>query len=390
MKTFEETASLCALNRIFGFEPKIAAALIDNFGSAAEVMNLSSKDQQLLLGPHSKYTSQIGRKAVDAAAAELAELEKRGIYFIGVTQEHYPALLKECEDYPVGLYIRSDTPAKELFKDSQSISIVGTRDLSLYGEEWCRKTVQGLAATPEKPLITSGLALGTDICAHKAAIEYGLNTIAVMATGPDTVYPWRHRDFAERLAHTPGCALITDYPPGTAPLAIHFLRRNRIIAGLSRATILIESKIRGGGMMTSRLAFSYGREVYALPGRVDDIRSQGCNRLIREKVAEPLTSTQELIASLGFKQTYSRKSEENDLQILERTYAPVTSGDKISQMASILLAIRKNRGITVEEIANCTSLGYIRTAELARTLETDGFISIDLLQRCTINFRNNV
>ena len=390
MKTFEETASLCALNRIFGFEPKIAAALIENFGSAAEVMNLSSRDLQLLLGPHSKYTGQIGRKAVDAAAAELAELEKKNTYFIGTTQEHYPKLLKECEDYPTGLYIRSSTPVRELFKESQNISIVGTRDLSLYGEEWCRKTVKGLATTPEKPLIVSGLALGTDICAHKAAIECGLNTIAVMATGPDAVYPWRHRDFAERLVHTPGCALITDYPPGTAPLAIHFLRRNRIIAGLSRATILIESKIRGGGMMTSRLAFSYGREVYALPGRVDDIRSQGCNRLIREKIAEPLTSTQELIASLGFKSTYSRKSEESDLQILERTYASVTSGDKISQMASILLAIRRNRGITIEEIAEQSSLGYACTAELARILETDGFISIDLLQRCTINFRNNV
>lgn len=378
------------MNRIFGFEPKIGIALLNHFGSAAEVMRISPKDQSLLLGPHSKHTGLIGRKAVDDSAIELADLEKRGIYFIGITQEYYPDLLKECEDAPIGFYVRSDTSAKELFKESQSIAVVGTRDLSLYGEEWCRRTVQGLASTSEKPLIVSGLALGTDICAHKTAVECGLNTIAVMATGPDAVYPWRHRDFAERLVHTPGCALITDYPPGTAPLAIHFLRRNRIIAGLSRATILIESKIRGGGMMTARLAFSYGREVYALPGRVDDIRSQGCNRLIREKIAEPLTSTHELTSSLGFKPMHSRKSEESDLQILEKVYASGTSGDKISQMASILLAIRKNRGITVEEIADSTSIGYVRTAELARILETDGFISIDLLQRCTINFRNNM
>jgi DNA processing protein len=140
-------------------------------------------------------------------------------------------------------------------------------------------------------------------------------------------------------------------------------------------------------MMTARLAFSYGREVYALPGRVDDVRSQGCNRLIREKIAEPLTSTSELITSLGFEVSSRGRSKESDLEMLERTYASGASEDKISQMASILLAIRKNRGITVEEIADNTSLGYIRAAELVRILETDGFISIDLLQRCTINFR---
>ena len=140
--------------------------------------------------------------------------------------------------------------------------------------------------------------------------------------------------------------------------------------------------------MTSRLAFSYGREVFALPGRVDDTRSQGCNRLIREKIAEPITSTQELIASLGFKIQSRKESKENDLEMLERAYSSDTSNDSINQMASILLAIRRNRGITIEEIAEKTSLGYVRTAELARLLETDGFISIDLLQRCTINVRN--
>ena len=388
MKNFEETASLCALNRIFGFEPKIAAALINNFGSATEVMNLSSKDQQLLFGPHSKYSGMLEKKAVNEAAEELLALEKKEIHFIGMTQSDYPVLLKECEDAPIGIYIRSATLTKDLLNPQQSISIVGTRDLSLYGEEWCKKTVDVLAQTPEKPLIVSGLALGADICAHKRAVECNLPTIAVMATGPDAVYPWRHRDFADRLVHTPGCALITDYPPGTAPLAIHFLRRNRLIAGLSRATILIESKIRGGGMMTSRLAFSYGREVFALPGRVDDTRSQGCNRLIREKIAEPITSTQELIASLGFKIQSRKESKENDLEMLERAYSSDTSNDSINQMASILLAIRRNRGITIEEIAEKTSLGYVRTAELARLLETDGFISIDLLQRCTINVRN--
>lgn len=390
MKTSEETASLCALNRIFGFEPKIASALLEHFGSAEEVMKLSSKDQTLLLGPHSKYAGQICPRAVDEAARELDDLQRLNIFFVGQTQEHYPTLLMECNDAPIGLYVRSRTPLEEIFDKRTGISVVGTRDLSLYGEEWCIRTVEGLAQTPEKPLIISGLALGTDICAHKTAVESGLPTIAVMATGPESIYPWRHRDFAERLINTPGCALVTDYPPGTAPLAIHFLRRNRIIAGLGRATILIESKIKGGGMMTCRLAHSYGREVYALPGRVDDPCSQGCNRLVAEKIAEPLTSPQELIKALGFNALSRSKRPESDIATLEGRYEGSVPRDRIGQMASILLSIRRRRGITIEEISEQTGLGYSRTAELISILETDGFISTDLLQRCTINFRNNM
>lgn len=389
MKNFEETASACALNRIFGFEPKIAAALLEHFGSATEVMKLTPKDQELLLGPYSKYAGMIGPGAVEEAAKELDELAKKDIYFLEQTQETYPALLKECEDAPIGLYIRSRTPAESLFLPKQNIAVVGTRDISLYGEEWCSKIVGNLASTPDKPLIISGLALGTDICAHKTALERGLPTIGVMATGPEQIYPWRHREIAERMVNTPGCALITDYPPGTAPLAIHFLRRNRIIAGLSRSTLLIESKIKGGGMMTCRLAFSYGRDVYALPGRVDDLRSQGCNLLIKDKIAEPITSERELIKSLGLKAASNRKHE-TDKQIIEKTYAGNIPQDKISQMASILLLIKAHRGITIEEISEKSGLDYSRTAELARILEIDGFICIDLLQRCTINFRNNM
>ena len=375
------------MNRIFGFEPKIGIALLDHFGSAIEVMNITPKDQSLLPGPHSKFKGMISERAIEAAAKELISLENKHIRFIGQTQEHYPELLKECPDAPIGIYVRSSSPLESIFEKQPCIGIVGTRDISLYGDEWCKKTVEALAHTPEKPLIVSGLALGTDICAHKSAIEHGMQTIGVMATGPETIYPWRHTEFAERLIHTPGCALITDYPPGTAPLAIHFLRRNRIIAGLSQSTILIESKIKGGGMMTCRLAFSYGRDVYALPGRADDIRSQGCNHLIREKIAEPITSTSELVKSLGFKSLSSTRKSTDDRSFIEAKYIATTSVDRVDQMVQILLAIRNQRGITVEDIAFQTSMDYSRVAELTRLLETDGFISIDLLQRCTINIR---
>jgi DNA processing protein len=152
-----------------------------------------------------------------------------------------------------------------------------------------------------------------------------------MATGPETVYPIRHTDFAENLCHIPGCALVTDYPPGTAPLAIHFLRRNRIIAGLSEATVLIESKIRGGGMMTANLASSYGRDVYAVPGRIDDLCSQGCNYLIGSKIAESITGEKEFIRSLGMTSARStrRITEKEQISAL---YGNGLPADKIEQL----------------------------------------------------------
>ena len=383
MGNFEEKACLCALNRIFGFAPKIGLALLSHTGSAAEIFRITEKEADMLLGPHSRYRGQLSMKAVDEAAKELVELEKKGIRFIGWSEEDYPHLLHECEDAPVGLYIRSSTPVDELWKPCSRIAVVGTRDITPYGREWCTKIVDGLARCKEKPTIVSGLALGTDFCAHKAALESGLPTIGVMATGPDAIYPYRHREFAERLCSTAGCALVTDYPPGTAPLAIHFLRRNRIIAGLSDATILVESKIKGGGMMTCRLAFSYSREVHALPGRADDLRSQGCNSLIKNKIAEPVLSIEDLTVSLGLNRTAS-KSKAGIRETITSAYGTRLPEEKTELAVILVTLIRKERGITIEELAESACLSYRMTANMVAMLEADGFISTDLLQRCFI------
>ena len=386
MKNFEEKACLCALNRIFGFEPKIAHAMLAHFGSASEVFSLKEKEVEQILGPYSRYRQSIRLSAVEKESIELERLERKDIRFLGCTEEGYPPLLKECADAPVGLYIRSRTPPEEIFMPRKEIGIVGTRDLSPYGKEWCTKIVEAFAGTESRPRIISGLALGTDICAHKAAVECGLETIAVMATGPEDIYPGRHREFVLRLCDTPGCALVTDYPPGTAPLAIHFLRRNRIIAGLSEALLLIESKVKGGGMMTSRLAFSYNRDVFALSGRVDDIRSQGCNYLIKNKIAEPIISPEDLIESLKLGPSSPRRREDWQ-EGLAREYGSRMSQDRISGMSAILLEIRKERGIQLEELCARCRMDYSQVAMLAGILESDGFISIDLLQRCTIMSR---
>lgn len=386
MMNNEEKYSLCALNRIFGFEPKVAHALISNIGSASEIFSLPDKDLNMLIGAWSKYKGKICRKALDDASEELERLSGNGITFIGHTEAGYPELLAECDDAPVGLYIRSRTPADRLFCYERSIAVVGTRDISPYGQEWCGRIVQGLGSSSEKPAIISGLALGTDICAHREAIASGLPTIAVMATGPEDIYPYRHRGFAEMMADTEGCALITDYPPGTAPLAIHFLRRNRIIAGLSDTTILIESRIKGGGMMTSRLAFSYNRDVYALPGRIDDPRSQGCNLLIKGKVAEAIDSVQGLTDSLGL-QTGRKRNSITDTDFLGGIFGGKAGPETITELSDILKTIRKHRGITLDDLSAITGSPYSIIARLTGMLEMEGLITIDLLQRCTISPR---
>ena len=387
METTHEKACLCALNHIFGFEPKIALALISHFGSATEVFALKTEEIDSILGPHSKYKGRISCSALDKSYMELDHLYRHGIVFHGWSEDGYPPLLKECEDAPVGLYIHSRTPVRELWADRKFIAIVGTRDLSAYGKECCERLVRQLADIPEKdrPVIVSGLALGTDICAHKTALEEGLPTMAVMATGPETIYPARHQNIAERIIRSPGSALITDYPPGTAPLAIHFLRRNRIIAGLSESVILVESKIKGGGMTTARLADSYNRDVYAFPGRIDDLRSQGCNMLIRNRTASAISSIEDFLKESGLYVRH-RRSRESDTERLESLYKGKLSPDRITQMKDILTCIRSERGITIEEIAERLDTEYHNISHLTGILETDGVITVDLLQRCFINF----
>ena len=374
------------MNRIFGFEPKIGLEILAHLGSAQALFGLDSEGLNELMGPYSKYRSLIRTEAVNAEANELTRLVDEGIDFCGWTEDTYPDMLKECEDPPIGLYVRSSTPLDQLWKPRRRISVVGTRDITPYGREWCDKVVRAFARSSERPVIVSGLALGTDITAHRAALDYGLPTIGVMATGPDDIYPYRHRDFAKRLVATPDCALITDYPPGTAPIALNFLRRNRIIAGLGEATVLIESKIKGGGLMTCRLAYSYNREVYALPGRVDDIRSQGCNELIRKKIAEPITSEEKLIESLGL--TSLGKSTPAGFEArLRAAYGSTFPPERLAMMADILRAIASNRGIAVDDIPDATGIGFRTVSELTGILEIDGFIFIDILRRCTIIYK---
>ena len=370
------------LNRIFGYEPAAAHQLIQHFGSPGAVFSQSTAALDEAFGPFSRHRSLINQEELERSRREWEELRSSGCSFVIYGDRGYPPLLTDCPDAPVGLYIRSCTPPEELFDGRDSISIVGTRDISPYGKEWTEKIVGAISRSPDKPMIVSGFAIGVDITAQLAAMAFGLPTVAVIPVGPDSIYPLRHRIVAEKVLSTPGCALVTDFPPGTGPTAFNFLRRNRIIAGMSRATILAESKARGGGTMTARLAASYGRELFCLPGRIDDVRSAGCNMLIQEKLAEAIADPSSICAQLGLG---SPRKRLKDLEaILESSYSGINP-ELAGQLKAVAVYIKGHRGTTPEDICRELSLPYGETAAALSMLESDGFICMDLLQRCSID-----
>ena len=385
MKNFneEERACLCALNSIFGFEPKIGMGLLEAFGGASAVFKAPSNEISALLGSvaRARYAPLITGSAFESAAIEIERLSASGCRFICLGEDGYPKSLLECPDPPLGLYYKGSKPPEDVFDKKPQIAIIGTRSLSYYGRDWCRNIVEALSKARVKPMIVSGLALGVDITAHRAALDFGLPTTGVMATGIDDLYPTQNARTGEVMATSAGCALITDFPPGTGAVKVNFLRRNRIIAGMCQATILVESKIRGGGMMTSRLAYSYERDVFALPGRIDDPLSQGCNLLIRENVAEPIGNLADLVVRLGLGKTdISLKA--NYKAEVEEYYSDLDDALR-RDLLKVALAVKARRGIGMDELCSLFGWTFSKVSRLVTTLECDGFISVDLLQHCS-------
>jgi len=379
----KESICACALGHIFGYEPLYAFRLVQELGCAEAVFSLPGKELNEILGPYSKYRDAVSPAALDDAEKELIRLAGKGCRFLPLTDPAFPDLLRDSSDPPAGLYYKSVSPPAEIFSAEASVGVVGTRDISPYGKDWTVRLVSAMGRCAIKPCIVSGLAYGVDINAHLAALNAGLPTIAVLPCGIDEVYPFRHRAAAERIASTQGCAIVTDYPPGTAPMAYTFVRRNRIIAGLARAVVLVESKIKGGGLITCRLASEYGRDVYAVPGRLDDTRSAGCNMLLARKEAEAVFSAEVLCTALGLGKCTVAAEPALEEKVREH-YSAVPEGE-LESLCKVAELIRRFRGIDMDEICRMTGYPYNEVGRLCYTLEADGFICTDLLQRCSVN-----
>ena len=224
--------------------------------------------------------------------AELSFAEKNGIQCLIHSDNAYPSRLRECPDAPIALFYKGNADLNSL----HIVSIVGTRHATAYGRALCHEFVSALAGLCPGVLVVSGLAYGIDIEAHRAALDAGLPTVAVLAHGLDRLYPAVHRQTADRMMSDGG--LLTEYRTGTNPDRQNFVCRNRIVAGLTDATIVVESAVRGGALITASLAMDYGRDCFAFPGRVGDEYSAGCNRFISDNRAGLIVSAEDFVKKM--------------------------------------------------------------------------------------------
>jgi len=284
-----------ALSRIFAFKCREARELIRIFTSPEKIFIASRESLTEVMGSGKEYIEQIlNPKVLDWAAREVSWCLSNGVKLLYIESKAYPSRLRECCDAPVILYARGDAN----LNPERSLAIVGTRKSTFYGRNRCRHIIGELARNRAAPLIVSGLAFGIDAAAHIAALDTGLETVAVLPTGIDTIYPLQHRELASRIVRQG--ALVSDFARGTQPMPLTFVKRNRIIAGMADATFVAESFAKGGSLITATQANSYDREVFALPGRVDDTPSEGCNNLIERNIAHIVTSGASIERVMGW------------------------------------------------------------------------------------------
>ncbi len=280
---------------IRGMGVELAQRLLDVVHSEKEFFALSDRELKSITGSRSRVWEREHRdEMLRKAERELSFVEEKKVKVLYFTDDLYPRRLLNATDAPILLYTIGgcDLNAKHV------VSIVGTRRSTHYGATFCDKLVEGLSQMLEKELvIVSGLAYGTDINAHRAALKYKVPTVGVQACGLNKIYPTEHRNDAAHMVQCGG-AVVSDY---TSQDAIHrgnFLARNRIIAALSDCTVVVESASKGGALVTANIAASYSRDVFALPGRVTDEYSKGCNRLIMNNQAAAITCAEDLLKAM--------------------------------------------------------------------------------------------
>jgi DNA processing protein len=236
-------------------------------------------------------------KNLEAADIEIEYISRHSIQAMFYLDDNYPERLRQCEDAPVLLYSKGITALNRM----KVVSLVGTRNPTDYGRTVTREFVEKLAENYPGTLVVSGLAYGIDICAHKAALKHNLDTAGILGHGLEFLYPSAHREVASQM--TEKGALITEFRHDEKPEAPNFVKRNRIIAGLSDATIVIESGEKGGALITADIASSYNRDVFAFPGRISDKYSAGCNRLIKTNRAAMIEGLADLEYLMGWQKS---------------------------------------------------------------------------------------
>ncbi len=293
-----------ALTLIKGIGDITAKQIIEKFDNVEQLFKEKARILERIPGITTRVIEEIRKPEVlRLAEKEVEFIEKNGIKPLFITDHDYPQRFKECVDSPVMLYFKGNVD----FNGPKVVSVVGTRHATGYGREISDKLIHDLAEKFPDILIISGLAYGIDIIAHKAALREKLGTVAVLAHGLDRIYPFPHRSTAIEMLEKGG--LLTDFISGTNPDRQNFVKRNRIVAGISDCTIVVESAQKGGALITANIADSYNKDVFAVPGKVTDSFSQGCNHLIKNKKAVLIENAEDLLAEMCWKTEKEKKSQ---------------------------------------------------------------------------------
>lgn len=271
----------------------LAKKLIVNVGDVQQIFKEKTASLQKINGIGANALKHLfDKKNIQFAEAELKYIQENNIGYTYFLAKDYPKNLHNCIDSPILMFKDGNIN----FNNHKIISIVGTRNMSSYGRDFITKLIDDL--TEYNPIIVSGFAYGVDICAHKRAVKNNLQTVAVLAHGFETIYPKVHKKYIHQINENGG--FLTEFWSEEQPLRENFLKRNRIVAGISKATIIVESAAKGGSLVTADIANSYNRDVFALPGRATDIYSKGCNNLIKNNKAELLTSANDVVRLLNW------------------------------------------------------------------------------------------
>lgn len=347
-----------AFSGISGLTIENASKMLDVIGSEREFFLSSYKSLCEAFNSTSKIlTDQYRESLLRRAEVNIASIAEKHIGFLYFNDDDYPQLLLNCDDAPLRLFYVGNIS----FADSPSLAVVGTRHSTPYGLSTVNHIISDLADQCKDLVIVSGAAYGTDISAHRAALKNGLRTVAVMAHGLSTVYPAAHRDDLRQIVLSGG-AVITEYDFNAPVHKGNFLARNRIVAGLCNALLLVESKIKGGAMLTSSLAVEYGRQLYALPGRVNDIYSEGCNKMIASGAAMLINSAADILEDNGW-----GKPKEG----LQREIFPDLNNDELA----IVTHLKNNGPMAIAHLVSELSIAPGRLTGILTALEFKGVIT---------------
>lgn len=346
-----------ALTLIPGIGNINAKKLIAWCGSAEAVFKSSRTELMKIPGLVALMSQKVNLKEMlQQAERELSFLEANKIVPLYYYDDAYPSKLRHCADSPLMLYYKG---APDLW-DQRTLAIVGTRQATNYGRRMCEEIIKGFAG--ENILIVSGMAYGIDSCAHANAMQYELPTLGVLAHGLDRIYPDQNRNMARRMIKQGG--LITEFLSKTIPDRENFPKRNRIIAGMADAVLVVESATKGGAVITADIAHSYNRDVFAIPGRTSDEFSDGCHLLIRRNVAALIRTADDIRYSMGW-ESHAEKKKNNSA--LLKDYPP-----EEKQILGII--IKKGRA-SVDDIVLISGLGASKTASVLLKLEFAGVIT---------------